>query len=784
MTTNIQNKNTILKQLEWDLFFGKAQAISLFPETASRIMENEVDQQRLEAVYTITEKFIEPENYEEIVEIQHKLSDLNFEHINHTSGSKLAKGEVFSLERLATLIRIVEVFIEHKKFLSDNLLEFLSEDTERFISDFRRNTLREFRTFVSKDCEIDFFKHPKLNHLYKQQMEIEQSSRGLLSKLRQNSKFENTLQFESHDIINDKYVLPIKSDGYNSGLGAIIARSESGRTLYVEPLEVKNLNLMRMEVVLKIDQILHDIARDFSSRLAAHGSQIDYVTDLIFAFDEYRTRANFAMEFHLNRPVLCSDHKLELDSFFHPLIENPVKNSLLIKPSDKGLVISGPNTGGKTATIKAIALTSFFIKHGLFVSARKAEVFNFQNIFYFGNDQQSLEEGLSSFAAEVKNYTELLSLLGESNLVIIDEIFNSTSSEEASALAFSFFEEITKTSGSKVIVSTHHQTLKTITHSESNYISCHVGFDESTNSPTYKLIFGAPGSSLALDIFKKLSGNDSKCEEIYNLALKRLDNKMINYEKLLHGLSEREGKLSKIIEENERLNKELKNQKEAAKGLIQLKVDEEVSKVKRELSKIEKKAYSLLKQTKSGEIKSTRAQDKKFSQLQKEISPFITKKDEGPRVEKFKDMPRPKELVVGNKYFCSFVNQTVTLIKLNNKKEAVVSRGNLKIKCPIDSLHSPNKQAKSGKVIVNTFRTAPSKLEYDCRGMRLHEFQNIVENAIPDLLSGELPFINFIHGHGNGTLKKWLRDFITKNDSIMWDKGESGNDGETRVIAK
>ncbi len=783
MTTNIQNKSTILKQLEWDLFYAKVKAISLFPNTAAHIMENEVDGHRLETTYTITDKFLETENYEEIVEIQHKLSDLNFDHIKRDSGQRLSKGEVFSLEKLASVIRSIEVFIEHKDFLSKSLLEFMADDIDRFIFEFKKNILKEFRTFVTKDCEIDFFKHPKLNQLYKRQIEIEQNSRVLLTKLRHQSKFEETLQFESHDIINDKYVLPIKSDGYSSNLGAIVARSESGRTLYVEPFELKELNIQRMEIVLKIDQILHEISRDFSTRLAAHRVHIDYASQIIFSFDEFRTRATFAQEFRLNRPTICNEHKIELNSFFHPLIDNPVKNSLLIKPSDKGLVISGPNTGGKTAAIKAIGITSFFIKHGLFVSASKAEVFNFQNIFYFGNDQQSLEEGLSSFAAEVKNYTELLELLGDTNLVIIDEIFNSTSSEEASALAFSFFEEITKTSGSKVIVSTHHQTLKTITHSESNYISCHVGFDGSTNSPTYKLIFGSPGSSLALDIFKKLAGDRPQCDKIYKMALKRLDNKMVNYEKLLHSLSEREGKLNKIIQENEVLNKELKNQKEAARGLIQLKVDEEVSKVKQKLSKIEQKAYSVLKQTKSGEIKSSRAQDKKFSQIQNEISPFITKK-EAPRVEKFKDMPRPKELVLGNKYFCSFVNQTVTLIKLNNKNEATVSRGNLKIKCPVSSLHSASKEARSNKVIVNTFRSQTSKLEYDCRGMRLHEFQNIVENAVPDLLSGELPFINFIHGHGNGTLKNWLRDFIKKNGSITWDKGESGNDGETRIIAK
>ncbi|MCO4753003.1 MAG: Smr/MutS family protein [Bacteriovoracaceae bacterium] len=783
MTNNIQNKNTILKQLEWDLFYSKVNSLSLFKDCAQRVLSNEVSHEKLEDIFSITDTFLDQANYEEVVAIYLKLTELDEDHFGASSGAKLAKGVIFDLKELSHLIRLLEIAHEHRKFLNASFAPFDIEEHDKFRQYFQRKVLREFRTFVTKEGEVDFFKHPRLKELYKRQLEIETGIRSLLGKLKHTEKFEKALQFESHDVINDKYVLPVRSDSFSSSLGSIVARSESGRTLFVEPMELRQQNLARLETILKIDQIVHEIARDFSQRLAPYSNIIDQTVEQVFLFDEFQTRSKFALEYGLNRPTLIDNHSIELDNFFHPLIENPVKNSITINYDDKGLVISGPNTGGKTAAIKAIALSCFFLKHGLFVPARRAQMFNFENVFYFGNDQQSLEQGLSSFAAEVKNYTQLLKLLGESNLVIIDEIFNSTSSEEASALAFAFFEEITKSQSSKIIVSTHHQTLKTMAHAQNEYLSCHVGFNAEINQPTYKLVFGSPGSSLAIDIFKKLSGEDPICEQIYKEATKRLDNKMINYEKLLHSLSEREGKLSKLVDQNEQINKELKNQKEAAKGIIQLKVDEEVTKLRQKLSKIEQRAEQALQDAKNGEINSSRANRKRFSSIESELTPFVKKEDTGQRFEKFKDMPKPKELVVGSKYFCSFVNQTVTLKEIKNAKTVIVTRGALNIKCPADSLHIPNK-SYGQKVVVTAQRSSHAKIEYDCRGMRLHEFQNIVENAIPDLLSGNVPYINVIHGHGNGTLKKWLRDFIKNSKTIEWDKAETGNDGETRIIAK
>lgn len=769
--------------MEWDLFIKKCATFCSFDTTPARIFESSYSEAEIQTIFEKTELFFDQELYEEILAIRLELGGLEKQDLAQKPGAQLSKGAIFELDKLATVISALESVLDHNKFLMSLAAHEYNDRDKDFRNFFKNKVLREFRTFVSREGEIDFFRHPKLKALHKKQLELEANIRSTLSHLRNSEHYQSALQFSGHDIVNDKYVLPIKSDHFSSGLGVIVARSESGRTLYVEPGKVRALNSERFETLLKIDQIIHEIARDFCQRLAQYSDLIDHYIFLLQLFDEFDCRSKFAIEFNLTRPAISKHPTIKLDGFFHPLIKNPVKNDLDIEVNYKGLLISGPNTGGKTAAIKAVALCGLFAKKGLFIPAQSGTFHLFENIFYFGNDQQSLPEGLSSFAAETQNYAKLLNQLGDSNLIIIDEIFNSTSSEEASALALALFNELTKDQHTKVIVSTHHQTLKTLAHGREDYISCHVGFDSERNAPTYKLIYGFPGKSMALEVFKEMMAADEKCQHIYNEAVKRLDNKAINYEKLLHQLSAKEEKLNKLIFHNEQINKELKNQKESAKAVAKLKIEDEVSRVKEQLLKITRQAKDAFHEARAGKIESKRNLEKRMENVESQLIPLSPKKESPKRAEKAANMPKPKKLVIGNKYYCSFVDQTVTLKEIKRNGEAIVAKGAMKIKCPQSSLFDSVDSKQQQQVVVSASRSVETKLEYDCRGMRLSEFQNLVENVVPDLVSGSVPFVNFIHGHGNGTLKDWIRSYVKKNAEIEWDPGESGNDGETRIVS-
>ncbi len=227
---------------------------------------------------------------------------------------------------------------------------------------------------------------------------------------------------------------------------------------------------------------------------------------------------------------------------------------------------------------------------------------------------------------------------------MIDEVFSSTSSEEASALAMSLFNKVTEDGSAKVLVSTHHQTLKTLAHSSEEYISCHVGFDLGNNRPTYRLIYGFPGKSMALEVFREMMIEDEVCQEIYKEASKKLDNKMINYEKLLSELGQKEQRLNSLIRENEIKLKELKNQKESAKGVAKLKVEEEVQKAKKELTKITTMARNAFEKAKKGEYDSRRKLEKDLNKAQDSVTPLARSDEDFKKRESQISMPRPKQL--------------------------------------------------------------------------------------------------------------------------------------------
>ncbi|MFZ8934178.1 MAG: MutS-related protein, partial [Bacteriovoracaceae bacterium] len=267
------------------------------------------------------------------------------------------------------------------------------------------------------------------------------------------------------------------------------------------------------------------------------------------------------------------------------------------------MLISGPNTGGKTVTLKSIAINYLFLHLGMFIPSKKAKLYPFKKIFYFSHDQQDLKSGLSSFASEAKNYLYLLEeIRNDEALILIDEIFNSTSSEEASALAIALIEEIFKISQSLVFISTHHQFLKAYTHQQKQLISCHVGFDSVKHTPTFKLVLGTPGGSMAFDIFQQLCQNFKLHNNIGNRAREVLESDKLNYENLINELINKQTHLDKVIEENKRTQQQLERKKRQQDGLLLLEKEKILSEFNKKLDKLLAEAQSLSIQVKKGEI--------------------------------------------------------------------------------------------------------------------------------------------------------------------------------------
>lgn len=683
----------------------------------------------------------------------------------------------------------IALLIESSLFIKNDFPNFKIEEIQSLknidYSIFERKFLREFRYLVDPSGEINFDKHPELSSIKLRLSELEDKIRRTLQDWINQASNSRILQFNSYDVHYDRFVVPVRSDSYRSEIGLIVSRSESGQTLYVEPYEVKEACNRRLELIAKIDEIINQLALKFSRQAGEFSSDLKDILATIKKIDFYLAKTAFSQKYALECPKLRLTPGFKFTQLFHPLIKNPVKNSADCFDSHHGIVISGPNTGGKTVFLKSITLAYLLFYHGFFVPAQEAEMFPYEGLFYFGNDLQNLQVGLSSFSGEVKNYIELLENIHPTNLILIDEIFNSTSSDEASALSMAYFDELHKRAICHIVVSTHHQMFKTLIHQNRNYISCHVGFDTTNMKPTYKIIWGTPGASMAIDIFRILSIDHKSVLEVPDKALLHLNAKNVSYETLLQKVSQKQIELDKLLISNRQTEIELKNQKGAMEGILNLRLNEQLSKAKIEVDKILNEARNLVEEARRNEIQKIKKIDDKSHQLKIEINRLRGIKED----EQQEYIPKGEldinDIKKGDVVFSLIMKKefVVQLIDIR-KKEVVIGKGPIKLTVPISTLSRSNKAPIRPRVSVSYQKESNSHLEHDVRGMRLSEFQNLVEKSLGDLLSGDVPYLSIIHGHGDGVLKNWLRDYLKRSPDFKGETPENGNDGETKITLK
>lgn len=649
---------------------------------------------------------------------------------------------------------------------------------------FHRKVLREFRHLVDVDGELHLDRHPELAELSRRLRELEDRIRKTIQEWLNDPAHQKLLQFNSYDIHFDRYVVPVRSDSYRSELGLIVSRSETGSTLFIEPYLVREACNRRLEIVAKIDEIINQLALRFSAGFSEYVPMLRSIFEAVLGIDHYLAKAGFAHRYALTQPRILERPGFSFRSLAHPLLQRPIRNDVTCLSSHHGIVISGPNTGGKTVFLKSIALAYLLMYHGHFVPAIDAEMYPYHGLFYFGDDLQDLKTGLSSFSGEVKNYIELLENVTPSNLILIDEIFNSTSSDEASALSLAYFDELHRKGKCHIVVSTHHQMFKTLVHQDQSYVSCHVGFDTDAMKPTYKIIWGTPGSSMAIDIFRILSQGHPEVSRVPDEALGQLSQKNISYETLLQKVTQKQIELDKLLSSNRQLEVELKNQKGAMEGILGLRLQDEVQKAKREIDRIIQEARQIVEDARRNDITKVRRVEEKGHGLRSELGRLLPE-EEGPsgpaeagelRAEDFK----PGEFVQSLVLKKEFTVQTVDL----RKQEVQISKGPIKITVPARTLVHARGQHPSQQVSVSFQKSRHAQVDLDVRGMRLTECQTVVERALGDLLSGDVPFINIIHGHGDGILKRWIRDLIKNSRDFRCDDSESNNDGKTTVTLR
>ena len=503
-------------------------------------------------------------------------------------------------------------------------------------------------------------------------------------------KYSKYLQDNIITVRGDRYVIPVKSDCKGIIPGLVHDQSASGSTLFVEPMQIVELNNeLKVELVneqLEIEKIL----RNFSNQIEGCADGITYSYNTVVDMDMVFAKAQLAREYKATKPELNEDGVIDIRAGRHPLIDQKkvVPVSLALKKDEKMLLITGPNTGGKTVTLKLVGLFTLMAMSGLFIPAKSANLSIFDGVYSDIGDEQSIEQSLSTFSSHIKNTIGILDVITDKSLVLFDELGAGTDPGEGAALAVSIAEYLLRV-GAKSFITSHFNDLKEFSLVTKGVVAASMEFDSNTFCPTYKLVMGAIGSSNALAIAKKLGLSD----EIIENAKSKISVEKRQFDNVLTAAEKTRMKAAELVSEasidRENAAKALKDAEIEKKRIEEKreKLDESIRKeTKRLIENSVEEANDILEQIKEI-LNKPQVEDKDLfaaRKLKKQLENMTADYEKEAVVEDVKD---DSPLKIGDNVFVKSLQKKGKLTSVNQRGEAVVAFGKLTTKVKKDDYY-------------------------------------------------------------------------------------------------
>ena len=503
-------------------------------------------------------------------------------------------------------------------------------------------------------------------------------------------QYSKYLQDNIITVRGDRYVIPVKSDCKGTIPGLVHDQSASGSTLFVEPMQIVELNNeLKVELVneqLEIEKIL----RNFSNQIEGCADGITYSYNTVVDMDMVFAKAQLAREYKATKPELNEDGVIDIRAGRHPLIDQKkvVPVSLALKKDEKMLLITGPNTGGKTVTLKLVGLFTLMAMSGLFIPAKSANLSIFDGVYSDIGDEQSIEQSLSTFSSHIKNTIGILDVITDKSLVLSDELGAGTDPGEGAALAVSIAEYLLRV-GAKSFITSHFNDLKEFSLVTKGVVAASMEFDSNTFCPTYKLVMGAIGSSNALAIAKKLGLSD----EIIENAKSKISVEKRQFDNVLTAAEKTRMKAAELVSEasidRENAAKALKDAEIEKKRIEEKreKLDESIRKeTKRLIENSVEEANDILEQIKEI-LNKPQVEDKDLFEarkLKKQLENMTADYEKEAVVEDVKD---DSPLKIGDNVFVKSLQKKGKLTSINQRGEAVVAFGKLTTKVKKDDYY-------------------------------------------------------------------------------------------------
>lgn len=706
-----------------------------------------------------------------------------------------------SIKALLELQNILQMSADLKEYLSKDFLTTSDFSAiEPYFAELYVNPsiVATFAKSIVDEDTIADTASSKLQDIRRRERKIEQDIRAKLNTILHSSTYSKYMRENLVTIRNGRFVIPVKEEYRSCVKGFVHDMSSSGSTVFIEPLAVfdfnNELSNLHIEEELEIERILQNL----SGLLFPYTKELESNANLIGKLDFIFAKAHYSLELHCTTPEINNNKQIILNNARHPLIDmdKVVPISLELGTDFSSLIITGPNTGGKTVSLKTIGLLSAMACSGLNIPADEhSSIYVFDHIFADIGDEQSITESLSTFSSHISNIVKITQTATADSLILVDELGSGTDPLEGAHLAISILQYFTEL-GCLTVATSHYQELKKYALVTPGFKNASVEFDIENLKPTYRLLIGIPGKSNAFAISRKLGLN----ETIIDRASSMIDKETVNLEDLLKNIYDEKSKIEDekrrtfiALNEAEELRKSLKNQHFD----VSSKEKELIANAKQEAKQIlidaKETANSIIKDmdhtnsaSKANKLRN-KLNDEIFSlsgsglsnagniELSDNLLPPIKREDIKPCL---------------NVYVNTLGTDAIVVSNISKDDTVQVQVGIMKMKVDIKNLyqaksseyfsstaHGKTSIGSSNKVLGSAnFKAQTVKPEINVLGLTVDEAVPIIDKYIDDCFMAKLSPIRIIHGKGTGALRKGIQRYLKTNKFV--DSFRPGTFGE------
>lgn len=652
------------------------------------------------------------------------------------------------------------------------------------------------RLTVREDGYILDSASTELRTIRRKRTQLIASIRSRMNTMIHQSNMDDVLQESIVTIRGDRLVIPVKVEHKNRVPGIIHDQSASGSTLYIEPeiFVAQNNEVTQLEQDEKAE--VYRILRTLSDQCAQYWKELRTNMRNLATIDFTVAKARLSIKMRAVAPTTLETTDIHLHRAYHPLLDGntAVPISIDMDNETRMIIITGPNTGGKTVTLKTVGLLALMHQAGLHIPVRSdSELGVFDHIFVDVGDEQSIEQSLSTFSAHLTNICSILNKLDDHSLTLYDEIGVGTDPGEGAALATAILNENLRWGG-KTLATTHYSELKTYAYQTAYVQNASMEFSVETLRPTYRLIIGISGESNAFAIARKIGISEKiikNAEEIIQKQENDLSQKVKNLEKTQRKLNEEEERIA-----HERA--QLENEKQIIQAKIK-EIEREKADAKRQASQEAEKLLMETRkqiQTVSQELKELRKQDiaaasVSLAGLRNQVDTQLAKTQvKHPKKMSAEPISNPDQLKVGDVVFLAKYNSNATVLSVNHsKKLAEVQAGIMKLTVPFSELS----RGKNSHSVIHKKKASSSAgvkavhSEIDLRGLTVDEALVKVDQFIDEAYLNNLHQVHIIHGKGTGALRKAIQQKMQNSkyvENYYFAPANEGGDGATIAVIK